>query len=104
MKTAVASSLVLQLYPPQCVGNLSSRIFLTAMLPLIVVAIVIPVFTLAGKLLGSMRAGAGLGGSFGLVVLWVFTPSVSKMLFQVFDCETFGYADGGIETINSTTK
>ena len=48
VKTEVASALVLQLYPPQCLGNLSGRIFLTAMLPIIIVAIVIPISALAG--------------------------------------------------------
>ena len=94
---------IFDIYPVACIGDFSSRINLTAVAPLVVIAIGIPLAALTGKLLGSMRTGLGFGGAFGLVIVWALTPTISKMLFQVFDCETFGFFDGTAETLNSTS-
>ena len=77
------------IYPVACVGDISLRLLIAALGPLILIAILIPLATAIGKAFESTRKGAALGCSASLIIIWAITPTVAKMLFQVFDCEGF---------------
>ena len=84
---------VFDVVPPECIGTYGTRLAVIATLPLILVAVVMAIALVLGLLLKSKENTAAIGGSISVVIIWAMCPSVSKMIFFVFDCESFAMAD-----------
>lgn len=84
---------VFDVLPPECIGSYASRLAVTATVPLIVVALVMAISLGGGLLLKNKENGAAIGGSISVVIIWAMCPAVSKMIFSVYDCESYAVAD-----------
>ena len=84
---------IFDIYPPECVGSYTVRLIVTALSPLILIAVTLFVSTIGGYACRSTHKGAAVGGSIVVVIIWVLTPPVSKMILSVFDCESYRAVD-----------
>ena len=92
---------IFDVYPPRCFGPYESRLMATAIGPLVTIAIIMLIAVLASAIFSrSIKLGAVIGGMLSLVIVWILTPPVSKVVFEVFDCEPFGFVDANV--MNST--
>ena len=86
---------VFDVLPVECFGDISSRLRAMAAGPLVVIAAMMVVAIALGGVLkmcmaNALRGSITFGAAASLVIVWCFTPPVSKALFEVFDCQSFG--------------